>query len=310
MNREGTSQIIGVLLCFLLIGWYAGVSAQRGHIPPGLADRYIEENRFGIHFRYMPVVSYGLATTSFPFSKNHPLYLSDMFGFDVLFSFSGEKLQHHLRTSLSLPAYIYSEADSGTGFYVDRYKSSGRRHQQLYVMSLPVWSPGFLTIRTGLTTVVQYENRSTHYYSDRTDDTWSAGLSIGPNLSIDLPLLRQLTIGVEAHFPASLPYTNMGRVKTGYGRSTHFESGFHSMTFAPFVDLHSRVRMLEQLFLVLGYRHVIQMGYGHQTPTFSANGLLTYSYDEIREFYAGIRYIMPARWTKRSPLPSCPLITR
>ncbi len=310
MNKEGTRQTIGILLCFLLICWYADVSAQRGHIPPGLAERYVEENRFGIHFRYAPVVSYGLANASFPFSKNHPQYLSDMFGVDVVFFFAGDKLQHHLRTSLSLPAYIYSEAGSGSGFYVDRYKSSGRRHQQLYSVNLSVWSPGFLTIMAGLTTVVQYESRSIHYYSERIDEQWNAGLAVGPHFSLALPIIKPFTIRGEAHIPAYLPYTNMGRIRTRNSRSTHFESGFHAMTYAPFIDLQGLVRMREELLLVVGYRYMVQMGYGHDHFSFSRNGLLTYSFDEIREYYAGIRYTMPARWTRRRPLPACPLNTR
>ena len=310
MNKAGTSLIFGAVLWILLTGCCTELLAQRGHIPPGLADRYIEENTFGIHFRYMPVVSYGLATTSFPFSKNHPEYLSNMYGVDIVFFFSGNRLQHHLRTSLSIPAYINSEAASGSGFYVDRYKSSGRRHQQLYYLNLPVWSPGFMTIMAGLTTVLQYENRSIHYYSDRIDKQWTAGLSLGPHLLLDLPILRSLMIRGEAHIPVFLPYTSMGRVKTGYYRSTHFESGFHAMTYAPFVDLQGRLRIREELFLVVGYRHMIQMGYGHENPSFSRHGLLTYSFDEIQEYFAGIRYTIPARWTRRKPEHGCRLNTR
>lgn len=305
--KAGICRIVFILLVCFLVCSVHDVWAQRGHIPPGLADRYIGENTFGVHFRYMPHVSYGLANTSFPFAKSYPQYLSDMMGLDLVFFFSGNKLQHHLRTSLSLPAYIYSEAQSETGYYVDRYKSSGQRHQQVYYFNLPLWKPGFLSLWYGVTVSLQYEKRSIQYYSDRIDNKWNAGMGLGPNMAIDLPLFRGFAIRGEGHFLGFLPYTSLGNVETSYGRSTHYESGFHSFTLVPFADIQGRFRIFEELLLVLGYRNIVQMGYGHVRPSFSSQGMIAYSFDEIQEFYAGFRYTMPARWTRRKTNPACPL---
>lgn len=304
-DHTGHSTIgLVVLLLFFFAGQALG---QRGHIPPGLADRYVSANTFGVHFRYMPGVSYSLATTAFPFSKSDPRFLTDMMGVDIVFFFKGDRFQHHLRSSLSLPAYIYSEAVSEGGFYVDQYKSQCRRHQQVYYFNLSLWSTNYFSIWYGLTTAVQYENRIINFNSGRVDEKWNAGLGLGPNLAADVPVFSGLSLRGEGHFLCFLPYSSMGRFKTGYGNSTHFESAFHALTYAPYMDLQARVLLLEDLLVIAGYRNIFQMGYGSVNPSFVNEDMIAYSFDEIQEFYAGLRYTMPARWTRRKTVPSCPL---
>jgi hypothetical protein len=295
------------LVALLLLLFAGQVAGQRGHIPPGLADRYVSENTFGIHFRYMPGVSYGLASMTFPFAKSDPRLVSDMMGVDIVFFFKGNRFQHHLRSSLSLPAYIYSDAVSEGGFYIDRYKSQYRRHQQVYYFNLPLWQTGFFSLRYGLTTSIQYENRIINFNSGRVDEKWNAGLALGPNMAAEVPLFKRLSLHGEGHFLCFLPYSSMGRFKTGYGSSTHFESTFHALTYAPYIDLQARIRLLEDLLVIAGYRNIFQMGYGSVNPSFVNEDMIAYSFDEIQEFYAGLRYTMPARWTRRKTVPSCPL---
>lgn len=278
---------------------------QRGHIPPGMANRFLQGNSFGINLRYISAISNGIEGTGLPFIKDEPRLFSDLMGVDLVFHFPGERVQHYLRTSLALPSGVYANTGSEASLQPDRQRSVYSRQQQLYYFNIPLSPDRFFRLWYGFSAQIKYESRAVYYQLGGWEKKWEAGFGLGPNMAVNIPIGERIGIRGEAHFPVVLPHASMGMFSAGATPSMEKETAFSMMAILPFADISSRILLADRFFMQLGYRYTLQMGYGNPGISFARRNIITHSYEGIHEFYISMAYRHHGRWTRRKYIPAC-----
>lgn len=298
----------GILLLCLLIVTSASqyLSGQAGHIPPGLADKFLQGSTVGLNLKYMPISSFTLLRSVEPFTNKFPYITGGVGAAELVLCLSRTTTAHYITVSASLPAYLSSKGMAGDNQLIDQLNSFYGQYRLQYHLLVPSFDSRRVSVFLGGATAMQYESRNLDFISGRRDFLWDASVGIGPVVAADIFITRGIVLRPEAMLIFGIPWSSFGRMERKYMNNPLEESGYAPFSYTLKAGIQCAYSPGGKWEAVSGYRYSTITGYGNKEASFSMTNPYLYKYDLIQEIYLGFHYMIPSRWTKRKPRYSCP----
>lgn len=305
--------MIARLIAALCVGYLlAGVLAldaagQRGHIPPGLADKLLKGSNAGINVHYLSYQSFTPDTLAFPLNRSFPRYNGNSAAFELAIYIQRNTASHRFYGLVSLPAYLAGLDSLGNSLILDTYGSYFQQLSAGYQFSLPLLLRRSIQLYYGATLSIRHQQTSLTFLPAGKFGKKEFMAGLGPGLSAEVRLLPRLLFRAESAVLFYTPYTSAG-VLTTVSESTYMPGqNYRPATYVVASGAHINYDLGEHWQARLGYTRFYAQGLGGVEPAFVPARPVTFSHELTQGIYAGMVYVIPPRWTKRKVEYPCPL---